>query len=307
MKIISKIYKDPTEICYADSMNIYKKKYNDLNINILYKLIETFAIHNWSKEENDLFDRFCKMLRHLTESQQELILELTSHFLRLGQNRYLYHLRDTLSQIEPEDYETITQIYVLPLLQPADFGKSKSATFVAYEFQSLDITSHVVFQGRKCSIVDKPERLPNNINRKPCKVFLVDDFIGTGETAENALNHLINEVGIDKSKIVVVCIVAQKEGFLRISSIGVKVYCSIIRQRGISDKYNSPIREEYQKTMQLIEDFLSIDDGLRFGYKGSEALVSLVRTPNNTFPVFWSEPHLKNGGKFVAPFPRLNN
>jgi hypothetical protein len=40
-----------------------------------------------------------------------------------------------------------------------------------------------------------------------------------------------------------------------------------------------------------------------FGYNQSEALITLMRTPDNTFPIFWKE-HKKSGEFYDAPFSR---
>lgn len=52
--------------------------------------------------------------------------------------------------------------------------------------------------------------------------------------------------------------------------------------------------------MKQIETKMYIQDKFRFGYCKSESLVTMCRTPNNTFPVFWEE----KGNMKTAPFPR---
>ncbi len=52
--------------------------------------------------------------------------------------------------------------------------------------------------------------------------------------------------------------------------------------------------------MEEIEDKMSVKRNYRLGYGQSEALVTMCRTPNNTFPVFWEE----KGNMKLAPFPR---
>ena len=54
------------------------------------------------------------------------------------------------------------------------------------------------------------------------------------------------------------------------------------------------------KLMTQIENKLKIDKNFSFGYNRSEALISLIKTPNNTFPVFWFTNKKHN----VAPFLR---
>jgi hypothetical protein len=53
--------------------------------------------------------------------------------------------------------------------------------------------------------------------------------------------------------------------------------------------------------MEHIEKNLDIPDDYLFGYKKSEALVTMIRTPNNTFPVFWYNKKNEDN----APFPRF--
>ena len=52
--------------------------------------------------------------------------------------------------------------------------------------------------------------------------------------------------------------------------------------------------------MKNIEEAIQVSDDYKFGYKGSEALVKMIRTPNNTFPIYW----LRNKKNKFAPFPR---
>ena len=51
--------------------------------------------------------------------------------------------------------------------------------------------------------------------------------------------------------------------------------------------------------MQDLENKFQFKDYVKFGYGQSEGLISLIRTPNNTFPIFWDGENNKN-----APFER---
>ena len=81
---------------------------------------------------------------------------------------------------------------------------------------------------------------------------------------------------------------------------GVEVYAYYIFRKGISDYYSDDQRDGCLKTMAGIEDKLKVDSDFRLGYAQSEALISLIRTPNNTFPVFWK----KKDKSSPAPFLR---
>ena len=125
-------------------------------------------------------------------------------------------------------------------------------------------------------------------------------FIGTGETAVKGINDILSKVA-DRNRIYVIALVAQNVGIEAIESLGIRIYADVIRFKGISDYYKDEELIEKINLMEAIERKLAIKRKYRFGYGASEALVTMKRTPNNTFPVFWEENDRAN----KAPFPRL--
>lgn len=275
-----------------------------LRSEIVRNLWTIFVQHRWIEDPYNLFNRFCQTLSFLSDEQQDLIIELTRDYLKIDLSAYNLHITESLLKIQPELFDDVDNIFIMPLLKRKDYGKPKSATAVAYLFRQSSLTTLEIFNGRKLTIVSKPESLPNDINDKSCKILLVDDFIGSGETAESSVNYLINDRGILREKLVIISLVVQEEGYARVVSTGVNIYYSVVRARGISDKYADPPKSKFLQLMTAIEDMLSVDDDYRFGFSNSEALVTMLRTPNNTFPVYWYEPILNNGKQFISPFPR---
>ena len=55
--------------------------------------------------------------------------------------------------------------------------------------------------------------------------------------------------------------------------------------------------------MSSIETSIGVTEDYRLGYASSEALVSMIRTPNNTFPIYWFR-NKKEKLNLHAPFPR---
>ncbi|NTW80056.1 MAG: hypothetical protein HGB32_07905 [Geobacteraceae bacterium] len=55
--------------------------------------------------------------------------------------------------------------------------------------------------------------------------------------------------------------------------------------------------------MMRLEEKLAIPAFYQLGYEQSEATATMMRTPDNTFPVFWY-PEDKHGSKSLAPMPR---
>ncbi|MGG3206160.1 phosphoribosyltransferase-like protein [Brevibacillus brevis] len=282
-----------------------KKQKTTLNVSMAEKVINLFEQKGWEIEdslemEHSLFNRFCVMLESLTEEQQELVLELSENFLRIALPQYSLEIKNLLIRVYQEDTELnkFNKIYVMPLLAPKDIGKSKSSTLMAYSFIATDL-QYSVFASKQVILANTIDALPKNINSSTSSIILlVDDFIGTGETAEDALKHMFDN-DIAKDKIVLLSLVAQKEGVERIESLGVKCFVTYLQEKGISGVFPPDEAKEKLKLMQLIEQKIKVKANNNLGYGKSEALVAMARTPNNTFPIYWYE-----NGKNIAPFPR---
>ena len=139
-------------------------------------------------------------------------------------------------------------------------------------------------------------------NIKPNQaVILLDDYIGSGETAISAIEWFMKCHNVPSKQIVIISIAAQEIGIQQVQDkMGVAVFSSLHFKRGISDYYVGEQLDTYTRIMTRIENKLNVADKDRFGYNQSEALISLIRTPNNTFPVFWKT----YGKNKIVPFPR---
>lgn len=259
-----------------------------------------FIKKGWQYEGQQKFDRFCETLAFLTEEQMELYLELTQNFLVFEDvSSYRTGILNVFSKLETNN---LTKIYIYPLLAEEDFKKSKSSNFLHYQFRDSrfelpdDVDNKLVF-------LDRPgEGLPKDINsNKKLLIILVDDFIGTGETALGAVKFLCDKKEIDKNKMVVLSLVAQQKGIDAIKAAGVTVHSHIVRNKGITDNYVEEIKSKYIAIMEKIEKLINVEDAYQFGYGRSEALVKVVRTPNNTFPIYWL---VSSNPPFKGIFPR---
>lgn len=291
-------------------MKKIKKKFTskDLSIDKIYKVSKLFKMHQWEIDGNEdnefsLYHRFCETLNLFEEEQQELIIDLTKKFLKIDLDGYLGTLKQVLKNMYNNDPSIFTsKIFILPLNFAEENYKVKSSAMMAYLFQNSSFNYEPYFAGKKITIVTSIQNIPNNINTSASSIiFLVDDYIGTGDTAETALNS-ITDSKIIKDKIIVVSLVAQNEGVKKIEDMGFKVYAAHYRKKGISEEYEGEKMEKYTNLMEEIERKILPRSENKFGYKRSEALVSMIRTPNNTFPIYWFEG--KGSMKMNPPFPR---
>ncbi len=255
--------------------------------------------------EYSVFDRFCSRLAELeNDIQRDLVIELTNDFLWVQSSMYEGYLLSALKKLfESKEWERPKEknIYICPLLPKKDFGKLKSSTFMLYLCQSILMRTYPEFQESQIRICETPELLKDHIG-KIGSLILIDDFIGSGETALECLDYL-KFINNTDTKIYIVSLVAQEEGIDNISKERVSVFTAIIRKKAITDTYSGSEAKEKIETMINISKHLHAKDTMLLGYADTESLVAMIKTPNNTFPVYWFE--YKNNS--YAPFVRKEN
>ena len=193
------------------------------------KLYTIFKQKKWKIQEDgdySVFDRFCSRLAELeNDEERDLIIELTNEFLWIQSSMYEEYLLKALKKLfkskewEPEKGKNI---YICPLLAARDFGKLKSSTYMLYLCQSILMRTYSEFQEKQVHICETPEILKEHAD-KIGALILIDDFIGSGETALECLEYL-NFVNV---KTYIVALVAQEEGINNISSEGISVFTEI--------------------------------------------------------------------------------
>mgnify|MGYP000275059895 FL=1 len=160
------------------------------------------------------------------------------------------------------------------------------------------------FRNKRIRIIETFDGLEKYKEDIEC-LLLVDDFVGTGDTILGCIN-LIEGKGIKKEKIKALTLVMQEQGRNAVEEYGVETYSAVLRNRAITDNYSIEEAEKKIVQMKNISKRIKAKKELYLGYKESEGLVSMIKTPNNTFPFYWYEG--KRGGKLcVAPFARRNN
>lgn len=273
------------------------------------KLVEVFTANEWEipNEEAGMesrFNRFCERLCTLDAEEQRLVIELTRRFTAIGGTEYpqlILKLMNCLHSQNLPVFSEVEKVFILPLIAPEDRGRTKSSSVVWYHCREelIRYSPLLVDKTVLCCDIEKASWIKNlKINEL---VILVDDFIGSGETAVSAVNWLTDSFGTDPKQIVILSIAALEMGIDHVrQKTGVEVYAYYIFRKGISDYYSDDQRDGCLKTMAGIEDKLKVDSDFRLGYAQSEALISLIRTPNNTFPVFWK----KKDKSSPAPFLR---
>lgn len=268
-----------------------------LSLTTLGLLEDLFNSKHWEINHSSsfsLFERFSCTLSMLTEEEQKFILELTHRFQKYSRGCYLTELADPIKKLRalfPNEY-----VFFVPCVPEEDLKKTKSSNVTLYDLKE---TQYSIDLGRHKIEVNDIANQKSHIGEKSV-VVLVDDFIGTGETALGAIKYMHKVIGEEfpHKNVAVLSIAAMQQGIQRIEELGIHVFTNHIFKKGISDYYTGKDCQNAIEIMQGIEKKINrLKPEYRFGYKQSESLVCMSRCPNNTFPIYWL-------GKNTAPYER---
>lgn len=288
-------------------------KRNTLAEKYFIELISVFKEQNWDIEEsisgeNSVFDMFCKRLEELeSDADRELMLELTRKYLVVDLEEYGKYMVDVFRKFIDRNKDKLDKMEIIHMfpVQDKDYpAKTKSGNVMCYLFQGNLMRRFDEFRNKRIRIIETFDGLEKYKEDIEC-LLLVDDFVGTGDTILGCIN-LIEEKGIKKEKIKALTLVMQEQGRNAVEEYGLETYSAVLRNRAITDNYSIEEAEKKIAQMKNISKRIKAKKELYLGYKESEGLVSMIKTPNNTFPFYWYEG--KRDGKLcVAPFARRNN
>lgn len=273
----------------------------------VYKLRKVFKEKKWNQipNEENVFSNLCKILNSLSEGQKTLIHELVEKYEWISSNEYYGVFFELLKSIDESLLRNCKNVYLFPLVKPDDVDSIKSGHHCVYLFHGL-IAGNQLFNGINKKIITTFEELKAlKFNSDGTDLlFLIDDFIGTGNTFIKVWDEIKQNDSISSSYILTLTLIIQQSALDLIErECKLNIISAKVMKKGISDEYESPLKEEKISLMNEIESYIK-PKAFSFGYEKSEALVTMIRTPNNTFPFFWMESKI-NGERFDPPFPRF--
>lgn len=245
------------------------------------------------------FEEFCNLLQGLSILERNMILTLSEDFLWVQDVEYVRYFSIAFDDfVSHLDNQTSKTIIIAPLLPEEDIGKPKSSVCLVYLIKCALPAFRSKYKLHNIVLQDNPLTFDASSFSSNSILCLVDDFIGCGETAIKGIQYYTRKA-IPPSNIIVLSLVAMQEGINFANKNGHSVYSSIIQQKAITGRLDGN-EESFRSAMQNIELRIKVLDDFRFGYANSEALVRMMRTPNNTFPIYW----LRNRQNPHPPFPR---
>lgn len=277
-----------------------------MDINTVTKLYTIFNNNKWTdKDGHDIvFSNFCQLLINLTDKQRQLIIDLAERYTWITLSEYQSRLIKILNTVEQVKLENTKRIMLFPVMRPEDEEKTKSGHTILYMLRAikplLTRYKHIEFKEfEKYSSISIESGF--KLEEKDI-MFLLDDYLGSGETIEATVQEVLKNRNIQPNNLNVISIASQNDSTNFLDKIDVKYYTDLITKKGISDYYISPELEEKVEIMKEIEKLIP-NNHFRFGYNESEGLITLMRTPDNTFPIFW-KAYKKGETIFEAPFSR---
>lgn len=272
----------------------------------IQKIAKIFKSKNWFIKDPDdyVFDSFCELMDILTPEERALVIELTDRYLWIPGKDYEDNIKEALTEVPNDLLAEADKMFLFPIVKPGDEGKMKSGISLAYDIKSMIPTLNR-YRHLKPIAIDDFEGFKTEPGTKEKELlFLIDDFIGSGDTLFQCLDEIKKRMVLDVDKLVIVTISIQKEAYDILVGKGMRIHAKYYIERGISDFNDDTSSKEKKAIMKVMEKSIPGSGSYSLGWQESEATVTLKRTPDNTFPVFWKRIK-RNGSLYNAPFPRL--
>jgi len=264
-----------------------------------------FKTNKWAdKDAQELvFNGFCNLFDLLEAHQRKLIVELAERYHWITQAEYQDKFIQAMESINAANLLGVSKIYFFPIIKIEDEDKVKSGEHLLYMIKAYKQLMRK-YVSIKFDFIPDFERLGKlNLGANE-RLFLVDDYIGSGETFNYCMEEVNKNASLIITSINIVCIAMQEDTHNDLISKGFNVLYTLLVKRGITDFNVNPLIDEKKILMKEIEKNIPGARPFSLGYNETEALITMMRTPDNTFPVFWKR-FRKNGKIIEAPFARL--
>lgn len=276
------------------------------------RLASVFADNGWNLSKDDgafkyyktLYHKFYNFLYSLSTEEQDLMLPLISIYHYCPAGRYDSLVWQMAEEINAKWEDKFESLFILTLTKPEDAGHSKGASFIVSHMRDQALQEEYNLTRKPLYLYENQNLLnTKNNDRENSLVVFVDDFIGSGETATETIQYYIDNIKKDSDKVIVISFVAMQAALKSIAAIGVEITTFVQLPKGITESGLFEDIESAKDLMLHLEEKLAIPAFLQLGYEQSEATATMMRTPDNTFPVFWY-PENAAGGESLAPLPR---
>lgn len=263
-----------------------------LQINELFKEKEWEGLIGY--DNTSLLNLFSNRLDKIDQHEQELVLDLTKRFIFIREENIVEEIRTSYYCVKDSICKNAQHIYIAPL-KPL-YKKDKNGNKKEIKIKKSGDLMYALFSKYGYDWMDYHDKFimtdsiykVNSIEENDI-VILLDDFIGSGDTASTAVEQILEKTPIKRTQIVITCIIAHQKGIDRLATENIELFSSTQINRGISDFYS-----DFERKKSIIiaaQEKISKSKAMKqysLGYDNCEALVSIkLKAPNNTFPFYW--------------------
>lgn len=274
-------------------------KQSTLSYYDMLKIDEIFTQRGWPKDstnKSSLYERFIHTYEQLNGEEKDLFIKLSLQYKWVSLSEYQDLVVQLLEKTVIKYYGNKTQdIWIYPIKKVEHCGTIKSADVVSYLCKAMQIQYSDQLYKRKVHVISLLSEIckkKDKFKEKPLLIF--DDFIGSGKYALDVLDELAS-ADIPVENVIVCSLFISELGLRQLSSKKCLIEYIEVTQ-SIIDKLSSREKD----LLIHIETVLGVKEDFKFGFGHSGNLISLLRTPNNSLPIFW----LDKGRSHSAPFPR---
>lgn len=270
----------------------------ELTMQDLSDIFQLFNHKGWlidEKNKSSLYNRFRRTYEKFDTEERKLLINLSYQYEMVPLSQYQTLLTKVLSNTVKNHLGQKQTIYVYPIKKKVHNDYVKSADVVTYLCNGTNIRYIDELSKKEFVCLGSLERVKE---KKPnilkSKLVIVDDFIGSGNYATDVVNEIIT-LDIPVEQIVIVTLYITQNALDRVQNLSCGVEYGEVIESCISK-----LTASEKEILARMEQAIGVDAEFSFGYSHSGALISLIRTPNNTLPVFWKT----NGRAYTPPFPR---
>lgn len=277
----------------------------------IHRISGIFRSKGWDAKSQSQYEKAQESVYSLIEraspNQKELYYELTERYIWITGDEYFAKFENLMNVIGKEEMSGIKKIYFIPIVKRKDINKIKSGHHCIYILQTF-FARLTHLNGIRYEVVTSFDDFASvNIKNDGTEIiFLVDDFIGSGETLLQTLTEVQKNPEVKTELLRIVALVIHSVALKKIENQwgGIKCYFNIESKKGISEYYNEDVKDIKINIMKELEAYIVDGHFPTFGFNMNQALVTMMKTPDNTFPIFWLKSKIK--GKVIEPpFPRI--
>lgn len=279
-----------------------------IDANDIIRVDNIFSAKGWNKSSGaflDIYEKTLELISELNNPEKEVLFTLLNGFSKYGLDVYEQLLLEAVRLIPCSLLSDYNRVIFLPIKKPSDVNKTKSSDMLPYIMKTTVMSKTALFTGKTILYLSTHlELLPMTIDAKTL-IIAMDDFVGSGKTIKEFYSQIEQVLPAKNKQVIFLSLVCMRAAQSYLSSKGLILLSSKIERRGISD---NPLFADKIMALNVLRgatERLSIQISRYRGWYKSEALVAMMNTPNNTFPIFWSVKRKGAVTEWPAPFRRV--